>query len=241
MCGPGGLCGRWWTKLRKHIVWAKDLFDAFSTKDIQVIYGRFNPVTTAVRMIYVGQTIRPRVRDDTHLRDGSVWGNLGEAERRHPRASYVLFSDQLTGTRGGGPGFWIDMPLAVYPNAVPKHALDRVERLYITLLGTTNVRHAPHSRGLAQIHAAGKAKCGTRGRPARCIRGEKRVWRGLERPHTVTMYRWRDTITPDLMGILYKLQDPANLPASVHCVNGQYNVTNLTSVRRLFGKTAVGL
>lgn len=96
---------------------------------------------------------------------------LGPDERRHAAADKVLWCDQLSGEVGGGPGMWIDMPLAVYRHAIPAYALNRVERFYIGLMGTTNRRHINAKVGisgrLAMNHAAGINSGKGRSRP--CI------------------------------------------------------------------------
>ena len=239
---PGGVGGRWWRELRKHIVREPLLQRKFGEAELQVIYARVNPVVGAARLIYVGQSKCPRKRDSQHLVDGSKWMAIDATERRHVSASKVLWCDQLSGERGGGPGMWIDVPLAVFPHAIPAYALNRVERFYIHLVGTTNVRHTAHSRGLAQGHAAREGKSAARGRPVQCERGvPRRRDTRLAAAHTVTMYRWRERITPDLLGILRELQNPDNLPATVFVTPGKYSVTNRTTVQRVYGRSTLVL
>ena len=137
LTAPGACGSRFYTRLRRYIVSDGAERAEYERGTSPFVYLRLSLRWRRESFFYVGQSVRPLVRDTEHLVDGSL--QLGTTD--HVRRADVQWCDMVAG-RQGSVGAWIDVPLCAFlrPPVLPRILL-RAERMFINLLGKLNVRH----------------------------------------------------------------------------------------------------
>ena len=184
------------------------------------IYVRVN--VHAHRWRYVGQTACFRTRDEQHLRHEHEQGGGDEAASRYYDVAKRL----------GGPGAWIDLPLCILQAEASPRTRLRVEREWITTLGSLNGRRR-HTVGVSGPRTAAPQR---RGRaPMRLRQGGAERHGGTRRRHGVRLYTVAGTEAADFGEVLTTAERRGE-PTEVQVAAGR-DVSRIKFITDNFGDT----